>query len=150
MSLQRLIVAACCVVVGILSAALDSRSTALTGADQNQPVTKAKSAAALLQAAKEVYLGYKKQMDGGQPVRVGDHFEFLYRWSRRWLEAELAIDSAKNKQIAAYAAHLERMKGLETKRQNELKEGQAVKFEVAVPEFFRIEAEQWLTEAKER
>jgi hypothetical protein len=149
MPLQRLIFPTCSFVVGIVLAALVSRFT-LAWADQDPPATNAKSATALLEAAKEVYQGYKKQMEAGQSVRAGDNSEFLYRWSRRWLEAELAVDKAKNKQIAAYAAHLDRMKGLETKRQSELEVGQVGRFEVAVAVFFRIEAEQWLNEAKGR
>jgi hypothetical protein len=149
MSLQRLIFPTCSFVVGIVLAALVSRFT-LAWADQDPPGTNAKSATALLEAAKEVFQGYKKQMEAGQPFKVSDNSEFLYRWSRRWLEAELAVDKAKNKQLAAYVAHLDRMKGLETRRQNELDAGQAGKFEVAVAVFFRIEAEQWLSEAKAR
>jgi hypothetical protein len=155
MSFQRLIVPTCCFVVGILLAAWVSRFTTPARAEQNQPAMDGRSATALMEAAKGVYQGYKKQKDSigavERPARGGDngdYYEFLYRWSRRWLEAELAVDKAKNKQIAAHAAHLDRMKGLEAIRQAELKGGQAVKFEVAAVEYFRIEAEQWLAKAK--
>ncbi len=39
--------------------------------------------------------------------------EVLYRWSRRWMDGELAASKTKEDRVAATAAHLNRMKHLE-------------------------------------
>src|SRR4051794_35503439 len=38
--------------------------------------------------------------------------ELVYRWSRRWLEAELDLRDKKDARVAAYQAHSERMQEL--------------------------------------
>ena len=74
--------------------------------------------------------------------------EYLCHWSRRWLDAERAIDKTKDKQVAAYSTHLDRVKALEAAWQKVVKNGEGAKYELAALTFYRIEAEQWLIEAK--
>ena len=148
MSLQRFIFPACCFAIGILFGGWGLRFTAPASAEQKQPATDARSAAALLEAAKAVYQGHTERMKiRSEGVR---DLEYLCHWSRRWLDAERAIDKAKDKQVAAYSAHLDRMKALEGIWQKVIKDGGAAKYELAVLVFYRIEAEQWLAEAKGR
>jgi hypothetical protein len=72
----------------------------------------------------------------------------FYTWSRRWLEAELALSSKRADRISAYQAHLDRM----TRGADEVKKrAKAVGDEKSTweIEYLRIEAELWLDKAKE-
>jgi hypothetical protein len=73
--------------------------------------------------------------------------EESYTWSVRWLKAERDINPKGAEYIVALEAHLKRMKALETKTMS-LVPGilpQTAAFEV---EWYRLEAELWLIQAK--
>ena len=65
-------------------------------ANQDPREKQAPSAVALRDAAKLVYEGHSARMKLGPGTRrdCRDDLEFLCQWSRRWLEAERAIDKA--------------------------------------------------------
>jgi hypothetical protein len=75
--------------------------------------------------------------------------EDAYLWSRRWLEAERALNEKQADQVAACEAHLNRMKDLEKAARNaheaKLAKGPWV---VSAARFYRVEAEIWLAEAR--
>ncbi len=74
----------------------------------------------------------------------------LYRWSVRWLEAERQLSDKPADQVAAFQEHWERMRALERLIGNLQRAGQAVIDEVSGSEFYRVEAEVWLLQAKEK
>jgi len=147
---QRLLVApAICAATVIVLAAWGHRTVSPVLADEKSPVTAdADSAKTLLEAAKTAYEGYfqRRQVDVAAP----NDPEFAYRWSRRWLKSERALDNAKEKRVAATAAHLERMRKLEAFQEKLVEQHFASKLELAPVKFYRIEAQQWLAEAKAR
>ncbi len=140
---QRLIFPTRCFALGMLAAALALRFPAVA-AGQDQAGADARSAA-LLEAAKEAYQAYEKKMFR---QLLNPNCEIPYQWSRRWLDAQRAIDKSKDKQIAAYSAHLDRMKEMETLVAKGVGAGQVAKVELTAVKFYRIEAEKWLAEAK--
>jgi hypothetical protein len=78
------------------------------------------------------------------------NLEMQYTWSRRWLDAELARCKGKKDRIAAFKAHLERMKNLQ-KIAKEFWDKRSIgntEFEGA--KFFPVEAEIWLWQAEHK
>jgi hypothetical protein len=116
-------------------------------AEKAPAAAEVKSAEALLEAAKTAYEGYG-QRARFDPSEAANDPERFYRWSRRWLEAERLLGDTKQKRLAAYTGHLERMRTLEAARQEAVKHGLASKVDLAAVRFYRVEAEQWLAAAK--
>jgi hypothetical protein len=74
--------------------------------------------------------------------------ETLYWWSRRWLEAERELSDKKADQVAACKAHVERMKEHERIIKDLHRVKAATIDELNAAEFYRLEAEIWLAQAK--
>jgi hypothetical protein len=75
--------------------------------------------------------------------------ELLYRWSRRWLEAEKQLGKRPADQVAACRGHLERMRDVERIVRKLQLSGVTTLDQVNSVEFYRVEAEMWLLQAKE-
>ncbi len=103
------------------------------------------NAKARLQAARKVYEGYLSRYKIGpsQPLDA----EKLYQWSRRWLEAQQDLALKKADRVAAAEAHLARMRRLE-QTMRDLARKEVAPYEVAGAEFYRLEAERWVAQAK--
>jgi hypothetical protein len=69
--------------------------------------------------------------------------EDVYRWSRRWMEAERGTARSKARRLAALEAHFERMKKLEQQVQMYAR-GTIPIQQLAATQFYRAEAELWL------
>jgi hypothetical protein len=101
---------------------------------------------AKIEAARQTYLvAWKNHKEGFIPV-----VELVYRWSRRWLEAELEVDDRKTEQIAAYQAHLNRMRDLGKVAYDRFRLRVNTIDEVTAADFYVAEAEIWLARAKSR
>jgi hypothetical protein len=112
-------------------------TTAPPPADAARP--DAPSLPARVNAARQAYEGYQQQFVLGQVT-----FHLVAEWSRRRLEAERE-QGGREQQVAAYEAHLKRMKQL----QDQLRVQTQVKpADLSAVEFFRLEAEDWLKRAK--
>ncbi len=72
----------------------------------------------------------------------------VYAWSRLLLDAKRDVSGRQADQIAAYEEHLDRMKKLETLIKKVRRLGFGRSSDVGASEYFRIEAEYWLAEAK--
>jgi len=81
-----------------------------------------------------------------QQSRVGS-FD-VYVWSRLLLDAKRGVSGRQADQIAAYEEHLDRMKKLETLIKKVRRLGFGRSSDVGASEYYRIEAEYWLAEAK--
>jgi hypothetical protein len=133
-----------------LGLCLASCPSSARGADEKA----AENAKTRLAASQKVYTDtfQRWQIDVGPPrdweKRYQQDWERMYQWSRRWLEAAREVTDTKEGRIAAIGAHLDRMKKLEDLGQHWLRKGYVSKVEVAAVEFFRLEAEHWLTEGK--
>lgn len=76
--------------------------------------------------------------------------EQVYLWSRRWLEAQRDLTEKQTDQVAALEAHRTRIEQLEKLARKLREAGVAGRTVVAVAEFYRLEAELWLVEAKSK
>jgi hypothetical protein len=73
--------------------------------------------------------------------------ENVYRWSRRWMEAERAVATTQAQRAAAVERHLERMKKLEREVHDYgLIHSTIPVLGMAATTFYRAEAETWLSE----
>jgi hypothetical protein len=77
--------------------------------------------------------------------------EWVYLWSKRWLRAENELSSRHDDQVAAYQAHLERMRELEeiVSRLQRARPGLATIDQVSSTHYYRIEAEIWFENARQ-
>jgi outer membrane protein TolC len=100
---------------------------------------------AQLDAAREAYrLAQVYYRDGRGDV------ETVYRWSRRWLEAEQAGGGGKDQNLAALKGHLERMKELQKQAEARWRTGLVTSLDTTATKFYLAEAEDWLAQAKEK
>jgi hypothetical protein len=104
------------------------------------------NARARMEAAHKVYDGMLSRLsvDPGFPVDP-DRF---YRWSRRWLEAERELSAKKEDQITAVEQHLDRVKKVEALVKRLAAGNLLSPVDVTAAEYYRLEAEQWLAQAK--
>jgi hypothetical protein len=76
--------------------------------------------------------------------------EYAYRWSCRWLEAERALKPQKAEQVPAYEKHLERMRSIANITNDRWRRRIITLAEVNAAEYYAVEAELWLIEAKSK
>jgi len=81
-----------------------------------------------------------------QQSRV-DSFE-VYLWSRLLLDASKGASVRPDRRIAAFEEHLDRMRKLEALIKKVRRLGFGRSSDVGASEYYRIEAECWLAEAK--
>jgi hypothetical protein len=74
----------------------------------------------------------------------------VYLWSRLLLDSRQAISTKPAERIAALEEHLEHMKKLETLVKKIRRLGFGRSSDVGASEYYRIEAECWLTDVKSR
>ena len=74
----------------------------------------------------------------------------VYVWSRLLIDARKGVSDRPDKQIAAFEEHLDRMKKLEALIKKVRRLGFLRSSDVGASEYYRIEAECWLAEAKSR
>jgi RNA polymerase sigma factor (sigma-70 family) len=94
----------------------------------------------LVEAARKTYEENRKLLRVSQEIRV----EELYRWSRRWLEAELELGGGKDRREAALRAHHDRMKELAKFAHSQVDAGLAWTSDASAADFYRTQAELWL------
>ena len=98
-------------------------------------------AEARLKAARQAYEQLVKTIGFGTV-----DFETLHTWSRRILDAQ--TEAAPRERVAALEAHLARMRDLEKMAGERYKTGNASPADVTATEYYRIEAETWLAQAR--
>lgn len=97
-----------------------------------------------LAAARKMYEGAMERMRLGASVSN----EYLYLWSRRWLDAERAVSRTAAERRDAAAGHLKRMQPLDDLAKRRVKVGDLSVAELPETEFYRVEAELWLAEER--
>jgi hypothetical protein len=94
-------------------------------------------------AARRAYLtAWANYRDGYVPE------ELVYRWSKRWLKAERAVDGSREGQVAAFRGHLDRMRQLESVVRKLQRVRLSTIDQVSAAEYYRSEAALWLARAK--
>ena len=92
-------------------------------------------------AAAKAYTSIVARLDVVQP-------EDIYRWSVRWLDAQLD-DPATGKAIPqAFADHAKRMTELEAHVQEGYQKGLKPAFDLAAVNYYKLEAELWVARRK--
>ena len=117
-------------------------------AEEKSAVDNAKARVAV---ARKIYQGLVenlKQKESPEPQLLD--LEKFYLWSRRWMNAQREIAEKKEDRIAAVEAHLGRMKELEGIMKELYETEQIAVDKVWKGEFYRLEAERSLLEAKKK
>jgi hypothetical protein len=107
------------------------------GAPANQLTELAKARA---EAARKTYDVVSKNFREGL-VPFG---ELPYRWSTRWLDADLTLSDKQADKLKAYRAHLARMMTLEQVTRDRYRSRVITIDEVTGAEFFTLEARLWV------
>ena len=103
--------------------------------------TAAQLAADRVAAASKAYAAVVARLDVIQP-------EDIYRWSMRWLDAQLD-DPATGKAVPqAFADHAKRMIDLEASVQAGYQKGLKPAFDLAAVTYYKLEAELWVARGK--
>jgi hypothetical protein len=101
---------------------------------------------AKIDAARRTYeVVWKNNKEGLVPFG-----ELAYRWSRRWLEAEVEFTPDKAKQLAAYTAHRDRLRELSRITRERYRNRVITIDEVSATDYYVAEAEIWVEQAKSR
>jgi hypothetical protein len=109
----------------------------------------AANAKARLDAARKTYEGMFARWRTDPSARLRP--EDFYSWSRRWMDAEREVADKPEARVAAAQAHLDRMTKCEQMVRRKHDVGlDTFAYEVTGAEFYRLEAERWLAEAKAR
>jgi hypothetical protein len=106
-----------------------------------------KMAKARLDAAQQTYDGKWTRLKNG--VAQLDP-ESLHAWSCRILETAQELRPDKADRLAALQAHVDRMREVERFAVTLAKTGQGTQDQATAAEYFRLEAELWLTKAKNK
>ncbi len=120
-------------------------TTVLWAAPEGAPAkVPEKLAKAKVEAARKTYeVFWKNNKEGLVPF-----VELIYRWSRRWLEAELELSDKKEDRAAAYRAHWDRMRQLAQVTRDRYRNRVNTIEEVTATDFYSAEAEIWIEQAK--
>ncbi len=104
----------------------------------------AKQFRAKAEAARKTYeVFWKDYKEGLVPFT-----EVPYRWSRRWMKAELELLDAKADRMPTYQAHLERMRDLERKARDRVRIKVSSIDELSAAQYYVAEATAWVERAK--
>jgi hypothetical protein len=76
--------------------------------------------------------------------------EVAYRWSKRWLRAELELSAQKADQVAAYQGHKDRMRELTRITRERFRSRVNTTEEASAVDFYGTEAEIWLEQARNK
>src|SRR5262245_46686572 len=114
---------------------------------QNAPARAQDPRTLLRRRVEAVQRAYKESMDLYREGRTRD-VDRIYRWSKRWMEAEQESNDKKADHIAAAEAHWRRMKHLEDLVRNVYKAGAAAPIDLPAVEYYRLDAEVALSKAK--
>jgi hypothetical protein len=114
---------------------------------QDRPGLHSATAKARRDAAKAVYEGswqHHIQDPGDGP----DDGHYYHEWSVRWMQAERDLSRTRAEDITALEEHLKRMEFHKDLAAQSVKAAGAPAYAASAAEFFRLEAEDWLREAK--
>jgi len=100
----------------------------------------------LVKVCKQGFDAVMNEIQSGR--RIPD--EKVCIWSRRWLQAQLAITRKPADAITAYKDHLNRTKEVEGIAKIQYKEGKITILVVTTAQFYRVQAEIWLAKAQSK
>jgi hypothetical protein len=133
-------------IVSPILASLVLASCSVGGSDSTDADASPALLKARLDAARKTYEWLSKNYIESRPP-LG---ELLYRWSCRWLDAEREMSGRQEDRVAAYRAHLRRMRDLERVARDRFRNRFVPVEEDTAAQFYLAEAEIWLERAKHR
>ncbi len=110
-------------------------------ADETRPLKQK-----LMELAKKTFDMDLKRFRNAQLADTGR----LCTWSRRWMEAQLDLAKAKNERLAAYSAHVTRMREVARIARQFATTGQGRESDATAAEYSLVQAQLWLAEAKNK
>jgi hypothetical protein len=116
-----------------LGLALQSRAVAADG----EALANAK---ARVEAATKVYEDLLKRMEA-DPARYPLDFDKLCMWSVRWMDAQHDASGDANAKAKAVEDHLARVKDVGKLARDLAKKGITVGYDIAITDYYRLEAE---------
>jgi hypothetical protein len=116
--------------------------TNIQGVEPQQSPAKAQELAkAKLEAARATF-------DSLWSEKIYSNVEFPYRWSVRWLEAQLLLSDKSEDHRTAFQAHVDRMKELEMETKAQYQKRITTVDQVTATRYYVAEAEAWLHQGK--
>ena len=115
--------------------------------EKEKPGKAAPNAKGRRDAAKKVYDG-AMQRYMQDPESVPGDVGYFHEWSVRWMQAEHDLGRTKTEEVAALEGHLKRMETWKAILDERVKQAVAPVYSASAAEFFRLEAEDWLFEAR--
>jgi len=100
---------------------------------------------ARIEVAKEIFETTVQRHQ--QFLKAGD-LEDVVAWSRHWMEDQIHLDPDPSRNVAAIQDHLDRTRRIEAIMDNYAKTGQGQAVDTLKVKYFRLEAEQMLTELR--
>jgi hypothetical protein len=107
------------------------------------------NAKARTEAAKRVYEDLSKRMEA-DPARYPLDFDKLCTWSVRWMEAQRDAAGDADAKAKAVQAHLARVKDIGTLAKDLAKKGVTAGYDIAITDFYRLEAERLVAGDKKK
>jgi hypothetical protein len=101
--------------------------------------------------AQQVFEGLIDGLNAPPDARIAfdrGHFELIYQWSRRWLDADQELANKDADRLTALERHLVRMKKLSQVVEALLEAGAVSRIDRDAADFYRLEAEAWLRKAR--
>jgi hypothetical protein len=119
-------------------------SRAATVGKGKQTKTPSKQQRELVKVCQESFEAIMKDIAVGR--RVVD--EDICIWSRRWLQAQLAVTRKKADKVVAHKKHLQRTKEVEKFAKGMVDSGKASIIKYTTAKYYRVQAEIWLGQAQ--
>jgi hypothetical protein len=107
------------------------------------------NAKARLEAAQKVYDDLYKRMET-DPARYPLDFDKLCTWSVRWMEAQRDASGDADAKGKAIQDHLARVKDIGRLANDLAKKGVTAGYDIAITDFYRLEAERLAVERKKK
>jgi hypothetical protein len=124
--------------LGLILALLATAPAPAEKAAEAPPLAEARYKAAVKQFG-EVWVFYRQSRTDSFPV---------YYWSRLVLDSQRDLSHGRADRIAAAEGHLDRMRKLEALVRKVRKVGFGFSTDIGATEYYRLEAELWLEQAK--
>jgi hypothetical protein len=99
---------------------------------------------ALVEVAREGYTAYLEEVEVGKIIPS----EEMFRWSRRWLDAQRTLSDKKADQVAAFKAHCDRMKEMEKRLKGFFDAGKIGVKDYKAGQYRYVQAQIWLARAQ--
>jgi hypothetical protein len=128
-------------IIGLFEA---GTSRGASSGNEQQANTLSKQKKELVKVCKESIEALMQEVESGRRLPSED----LCIWSRRWLQAKLAVTRKKAGKVGAYKEHLQHMKAVEKSAKRLVDLGKTSVITYTTAKYYRLQAEIWLAQAR--